>query len=74
VLIEAGLDALTLKTLMGHASVHETFDTYGHLFPNQSERAAAAVTARIHRDGTPDHVDSRTVSRTAEGIAAGQSA
>lgn len=67
VLIEAGLDALTVKTLMGHASITETFDTYGHLFPNQSERAAEAITAAIHSR-------SRTAPRTAEGRPAGQDA
>jgi integrase len=67
VLIEAGLDALTIKTLMGHSSVGQAFDTYGHMFPNQSERAAQAVAAAIH-------APSRTESRTAEEITAGQGA
>jgi integrase len=66
VLIEANVDALTIKTLMGHSSIQETFDTYGHLFPNQSERAAQAVTAAM--SGA-----SRTVSRTMGPKAAGQS-
>ena len=48
VLIESGLDPLTVKTLMGHASITETYDTYGHLFPSQSERAAEAITASIN--------------------------
>jgi integrase len=60
VLIEAGLDALTVKTLMGHSSIQETFDTYGHLFPSQSERAAKAIAAAIH-------APSRTVPRTKRG-------
>jgi integrase len=55
VLIEAGLDALTIKTLMGHSSITETYDTYGHLFPSQSERAAKAVAAARLRS---DHGDS----------------
>jgi integrase len=38
VLIEAGLDALTIKKLMGHSSITETYDTYGHLFPSQPPR------------------------------------
>jgi integrase len=67
VLIASGLDALTVKTLMGHASITETYDTYGHLFPNQSERAAAAIAAAIH-------TASRTAPRTAEDITAGQGA
>ena len=48
VLIAAGLDALTIKTLMGHASITETYDTYGHLFPSQSERAAKTLSEAIH--------------------------
>ncbi len=66
VLIAEGLDALTVKTLMGHSSITETYDTYGHLFPNQSERAAAAISAAIHPR-------SRTAPRTAEGETADQS-
>jgi integrase len=47
VLIADGLDALTVKTLMGHSSITETYDTYGHMFPDQSERAAQAVARQI---------------------------
>jgi integrase len=47
VLIAAGCDALTVKTLMGHSSITETYDTYGHLFPDQSERAAQAIADNI---------------------------
>ncbi len=67
VLIADGLDALTVKTLMGHESITETYDTYGHLFPSQSERAAKAISEAIH-------APPRTASRTKEGDAAGQSA
>ena len=63
VLIASGLDALTVKTLMGHASITETYDTYGHLFPNQSERAAEAIAASVRRG-----------SRTAYGPPKGQNA
>ncbi len=64
-LIEAGLDALTIKTLMDHTSITETYDTYGHLFPSQIERAAQAVSRSL--DG-----GSRTVSRTKTGRRPGQ--
>jgi integrase len=67
VLIADGCDALTVKTLMGHSSITETYDTYGHLFPNQAERAAQAVGAVIHRA-------SRTTSRTKPDGIAGQEA
>jgi integrase len=53
VLIAEGLDALTVKTLMGHASITETFDTYGHLFPDQSERAAEAIATSLHGVSRP---------------------
>ena len=47
-LIESGLDPLTVKTLMGHASITETYDTYEHLYPSQDqERAMDAVAASI---------------------------
>jgi site-specific recombinase XerD len=32
-LTAAGLDARTVKTFMGHASITGTYDIYGHLFP-----------------------------------------
>lgn len=65
VLIEAGLDALTVKTLMGHASIEETYDTYGHLFRGQEERAAKAISASIG-------AVLRTNSRTKTGESPGQ--
>jgi hypothetical protein len=34
---------------MGHSSITETYDTYGHLFPSQLERAAKAVAAARRR-------------------------
>jgi integrase len=67
VLIESGLDALTVKTLLGHSSIEETFGTYGHMFPNQEERAALAISEAI--SGL-----SRTGPRTKAGITAGQRA
>ena len=48
-LIEAGADALTVKSLMGHASITTTYDVYGWLFPDQLDRAAAAVEAALTR-------------------------
>lgn len=53
VLIAANLDALTVKTLMGHSSITETYDTYGHLFPNQHERAAEAIALSIYARTEP---------------------
>ena len=31
------------KSLMGHATIAMTFDTYGHLMPDGLEQAAAAA-------------------------------
>jgi integrase len=47
VLIAEGLDALTVKTLMGHSSITETVDTYSHMFPSQAERAAQAISDNV---------------------------
>jgi integrase len=47
VLIAEGLDALTVKTLMGHSSITETVDTYSHMFPSQAERAAQAIADNV---------------------------
>ena len=49
VLIAEKADPLTLKTLMGHHSIEQTYDTYGHLFPSQVERAAQAIANHITR-------------------------
>lgn len=37
--IDAGLNAKTVSTLIGHASITFTFDKYGHLFPGSEEQA-----------------------------------
>jgi integrase len=67
VLIAAGLDALTIKTLMGHASITETYDTYGHMMPKQPGLAAQAISAGLHDP-------SRTGLRTAKDESAGEGA
>lgn len=41
-LIERGLDALNLKSAIGHASVTTTYDIYGHLFPEDGRRGATS--------------------------------
>jgi integrase len=67
VLIAAGLDALTIKTLMGHSSITETYDTYGHMMPKQPGLAAQAISEALHGY-------SRTGLRTKPGESAGQGA
>lgn len=38
-----------LQELMGHASITETFDRYGHLFPGTKDEAAALLDAYLER-------------------------
>ncbi|SEG67373.1 hypothetical protein SAMN04488144_1387 [Methylobacterium sp. 190mf] len=35
-----GLSPERVQTLMGHASIHQTFDQYGYLFEAQEDEAA----------------------------------
>jgi integrase len=44
-MIEAGINAKTLCTYMGHASITVTFDTYGHLMPGSEEQFVAMADA-----------------------------
>ena len=34
-----------IQSLVGHASIQTTMDTYGHLFPEADEQASAALQA-----------------------------
>jgi integrase len=43
--------AKQLCTLMGHASITQTLDRYGHLFPGSEGEAAAALDAYLERHG-----------------------
>lgn len=45
--ISAGLNAKTLATAMGHASIAITYDRYGHLFPGSESEAAALLDAYL---------------------------
>jgi integrase len=49
VMIAAGVNAKVLSTIMGHASVGMTFDTYGHVMPGGLDEAAAAVNEYLAR-------------------------
>ncbi len=42
-LIRDGINPKLIQTLMGHATVAETFDTYGHLFPGDEDLARQVV-------------------------------
>ena len=47
--IEQGFTPKRIQTLMGHASIQQTFDTYGYLFENREDdqSAMAAIDARL---------------------------
>jgi integrase len=47
--IEQGLGPKQIQTLMGHASIQQTFDQYGYLFasPEDDKTAMAAIEARL---------------------------
>ena len=42
-LIVANLNAKIIQAPRGHATLHETMDTYGHLFPNAEDLRRTAV-------------------------------
>lgn len=46
-LIAAGLNAKVVQARLGHSSITETFDTYGHLFPEAEEQTREAASAAL---------------------------
>jgi integrase len=51
-MIAAGVNAKTLCSYMGHASIQITFDRYGHLMPGNEDEAAALLDAYLERANT----------------------
>ncbi|NYJ37481.1 tyrosine-type recombinase/integrase [Nocardiopsis aegyptia] len=47
-LIAAGVNPKAIQRRMGHASITETFDTYGHLFPEHEELGRGAIGLLLH--------------------------
>lgn len=47
--IAAGLNAKTLSTYLGHATVTTTLDRYGHLMPGSEVEARAMLDAYLDR-------------------------
>jgi integrase len=47
--IAAGVNAKTLSTFLGHASITVTLDRYGHLFPGSEAEAAGMLDAYLAR-------------------------
>jgi integrase len=50
--IAAGINAKTLSTFLGHASITTTLDRYGHLFPGSEAEAAGLLDAYLARADT----------------------
>jgi integrase len=51
-MIVSGVNAKAITTYMGHASIQETYDRYGHLFPGNENEAAALADAYLVRADT----------------------
>ncbi|MGW6471106.1 tyrosine-type recombinase/integrase [Streptomyces nigra] len=49
-LIAAGLHPKTIQARLGHATMAETMDTYGHLFPEADEQGRGALDAAFAAD------------------------
>jgi integrase len=50
-LIAAGLHAKVIQTRLGHKSITETMDTYGHLFPDHDQETVDALDRAYIQDG-----------------------
>nr|WP_127935191.1 tyrosine-type recombinase/integrase [Nonomuraea polychroma] len=46
-LIKANLNPKVIQTRLGHATIAETMDTYGHLFPDQGDLGRGAIDAHL---------------------------
>jgi len=56
-MIAAGVNAKALSTIMGHASIAITFDTYGHLMPGGEDEARERIDGYLDRlDGDGPHL------------------
>ncbi|MFI6496664.1 tyrosine-type recombinase/integrase [Nonomuraea typhae] len=49
-LIAANLNPKSIQRRLGHATISETFDTYGHLFPDDEDLGRGAIDAKIKKD------------------------
>lgn len=49
-LIAANLNPKSIQRRLGHATISETFDTYGHLFPDDEDLGRGAIDAKIEKD------------------------
>jgi len=60
-LIAAGVNPLSISKRMGHASIVETFSTYGHLFSWDDEEVVEAVSAFFTRAGAHKQAAARSL-------------
>ena len=58
--IAAGINAKTLSTFLGHASITTTLDRYGHLFPGSEAEAAGLLDAYLVRASTDARMRQRS--------------
>ena len=49
-LIAANLNPKVIQARLGHASITETMDTYGHLFPDAEDLGRGAIDAVLARN------------------------
>lgn len=63
--IAAGINAKTLSTFLGHASITTTLDRYGHLFPGSETEAATLLDAYLARADSASRVDQLGARSTA---------
>ncbi|MFI6786905.1 tyrosine-type recombinase/integrase [Nonomuraea sp. NPDC050383] len=49
-LIAANLNPKSIQRRLGHATISETFDAYGHLFPDDEALGRGAIDAEIEKD------------------------
>ena len=56
-LIAANLHPKTIQARLGHASIVETLDTYGHLFPMAEEDGRGVLDRALAPESVADHAD-----------------
>ena len=57
-LIDANLNPKVIQSRAGHATLAETMDTYGHLFPDSGELGRGVIEAALSSVPVPDEDDS----------------
>jgi integrase len=55
-LISQGAHRKLIQTRLGHSSITDTLDTYGHLFPSVEAALAEQLDAVYEAAGNPDNV------------------